>query len=117
MPPLAAPGAAVSAQRAFIVHAYVSTTYRLSAHPTAPMLVAALPSPGSIGGASSPATRILCGLKVLEGTTGTKHGSSILSWTACPRPSDSAVSISCPRQRRPRRVGPGQRTQRSEQRG
>ena len=107
MPPLTAPRTATSAQRASIVHLYVSTTYRLSAHPTASTLVTTFPSPGSIGGVPPPATRPLCGPKVLGWTTGTKRFSSILIWTACPRHSGSALSISCPRQRRPRRVVPG----------
>lgn len=94
MPPLTASKAAASAQGASIVHAYVPTPYGLSAHPTASMLVTAFPSPGSIGGVPPPATRPLCGRKVLGGTTGTKRFSSILSWTACPRHSNSALSIS-----------------------
>ena len=43
----------------------------------------------------------LCDPMGFVGTTGRKRISSNLIWTACPRHSDSARSISCPRQRRP----------------
>lgn len=117
MPPLTASKAAASAQGASIVHAYVSTPHRLSAHATAPMLVAAFHRPVRSAGLSSPIDSPLCNPRVLGGNTGTKRSSFVLIWTACPRHSASALSISCPRQRRPRRVGRGERTQRSEWRG